>query len=255
MDKISVIILGTGNVANHLIDAFLDSEDVDLIQIYGRNLTTLKNRDSKLNTISNLDYLKDADIYIIAIADDAIAEFSSQLKLQNKLVVHTSGSVAINNLQTSANKGVFYPLQTFSKGIPVDFKQIPICIETEHIDDYLILEKLAYSISDKVYPIDSIQRKYIHLAAVFTNNFVNYMYTVGKNICDENNIPFEILHPLIKETAKKIENNIPENIQTGPAVRNDIKTINTHLNMLNGKQKEIYKLLTTSIKDNYGKKL
>ncbi len=252
---ISVIIFGTGNVANHLIDTFLKTKSIDLVQVYGRNCSALEKIKDKVNTTSNLDDIKDADVYIIAISDDAIPEFSSQLNLKGKLIVHTSGSFAMDVLKNIAYTGVFYPLQTFTKDIPINFREIPICIETKRNQDYKLLEELASSISDKVYSIDSNQRKYIHLAAVFTNNFVNYMYKIGDDICRENNIPFKILHPLILETAKKIENTSPIKTQTGPAVRNDNKTIEKQLNLLNNQEREIYKLLTQSIKDIYGKKL
>lgn len=252
---ISVIVLGTGNVANHLIDAFLTNKKIDLVQVYGRNNSALIKRKDKVAITSTIDHLKEADIYIVAISDDAISTFSSQLKLKDKLVVHTSGSVSIDALKSASNIGVFYPLQTFSKEKAVNFNEVPICIETQRDEDYQILEKLAAAISDKVYNIDSNQRKHIHLAAVFTNNFVNYIYKIGNDICTENNIPFRILHPLILETAKKIEVANPAEIQTGPAVRNDNETIKAQLDMLNGQEKEIYKLLTQSIIHTYGKKL
>jgi len=252
---ISVLILGTGNVANHLANIFLQTNEVKLVQVYGRSILPLKKFEDKVEITSNLRHLKEADIYIIAISDDAIPEFSSKLNLKDKLVVHTSGSVSMDALKTSANKGVFYPLQTFSVDKVVNFKETPICIETESDDDYKLLEKLAVAITNKVYKIDSDQRKYIHLSAVFTNNFVNHMYKMGSDICKENNIPFEILQPLILETARKLQSNDPCKIQTGPAVRNDTKTIDNHVKLLKGQKKEIYKLLTQSIQHTYGKKL
>ncbi|RPD98756.1 DUF2520 domain-containing protein [Aureibaculum marinum] len=252
---ISAILLGTGNVANHLIDTFLQSKDVDLVQVYGRNSANLKLIRDKVCTTSEINQLKNADVYIIAISDDAIQEFSSQITIKNKLIVHTSGSVSMDALSFHKNRGVFYPLQTFTKNKPVNFKEIPICLETNRSENYKLLEQLAKSISNHVYNIDSNQRKYIHLAAVFTNNFVNYMYKIGNDICTENNIPFKILYPLILETAKKIKNNNPANIQTGPAVRNDTKTIEKQINLLNNQQQQIYKQLTQAIKNTYGKKL
>ena len=251
---ISVILLGTGNLANHLIDAFLQTKNVNLVQVYGRNAAALAKFKKTVDTTSNLAHLKEADIYIIAISDDAIAEFSEQLLVRDKLVVHTSGSVSIDAIKTS-NRGVFYPLQTFTKDKPISFTAIPICIETKQKEDFNQLQQLASLLSNNVYTIDSNQRKYIHLAAVFTNNFVNYMYKIGNDICDENNIPFEILHPLILESATKIKNNKPVSIQTGPAVRNDKKTISNHLKLLKDDEKEIYNLLTQSIQNTYGKKL
>ena len=252
---ISVILLGTGNVATHLISAFSKAKKVELKQVYGRKKSSLKQIDKNINTTTNLADLEDADVYIIAISDDIIAKFSSQLQLKNKLVVHTSGSVSLQSLQCSANKGVFYPLQTFSKKHKVNFNEVPICIEAENKKDLSLLKKLASSISDKVYPIDSEQRKYLHISAVFTNNFVNKLYSIGYDICSQNKIPFEVLQPLILESAKKIAVNSPADIQTGPAYRNDTKIISNHLKLLSGNEKKIYKLLTESIQKTHGKKL
>ncbi len=108
------------------------------MQIYGRNISSLKIFENEVEITSNLDHLKDADVYIIAISDDAISEFSSQLNLKGKLVVHTSGSVAMKALKTTANKGVFYPLQTFSVHHKIDFSEVPVCIETENNKDLLL---------------------------------------------------------------------------------------------------------------------
>jgi predicted short-subunit dehydrogenase-like oxidoreductase (DUF2520 family) len=196
------------------------------------------------------DYQKitEADVYIIAVSDDAIAEVAAQLPFNNRLVVHTSGSSDISVLQDNNKKGVFYPLQTFTKGKAIDFAEIPICIEVQHEEDYQLLEKLGHSISQKVVSITSEQRKSLHVAAVFVCNFVNHMYHMGHEICEKNDIPFEVLHPLIQETAHKIMTLSPEEAQTGPAVRHDSKTIEKHLDFIeNTEYKTIYQLLTQSI--------
>ena len=252
---ISVIVLGSGNVGTHLINAFLENSAVELVQVYSRKKSSLKFIENRVATTTSLNSLKSADVYIIAISDDAISDFSSKLNLMNKLVVHTSGGASINILKTNVNKGVFYPLQTFSKNQNIDFRTIPICIETERDEDLLILEKLASIISDNVLIIDSEQRKYLHVAAVFTNNFVNHLYKIGFDICRENNIPFETLYPLILETAQKIMLANPDNVQTGPALRNDKNIIGKQLNLLSGEKKKIYQTLTESIQKTYGKKL
>ncbi len=252
---ISVSVLGTGNVGTHLINAFLHAKNVELIQVYSRKKASLKFIKDRVSTTTSLDNLKEADIYIMAISDNAIPEFSSQLNFKNKLVVHTSGGVSINALKATGNKGVFYPLQTFSKQNNIDFSTIPICVETEKKEDLIILEKLASSISDNVFIIDSEQRKQLHIAAVFMNNFVNHLYKIGLDICEKHNIPFQTLYPLILETAQKVATNHPKTIQTGPAHRNDTKTIEAHLKLLSGEQKKIYKLITESIQKTYGKKL
>ena len=148
--------------------------------------------------------LKEVDIYILAVSDNSISELSKYINAKNKLVVHTSGCVDINEIQSDSNKGAFYPLQSFSKDKSVDFSEIPICIEASTKKDLDLLESLAKSISNSIYKINSEQRKSLHASAVFVNNFVNHLYHLSHEICKENNIPFEILSPLIKETAKNI---------------------------------------------------
>lgn len=142
-------------------------------------------------------------------------------------------------------------MQTFSKNKAINFNKIPICIEAESDQDYLLLEKIAQSISNQVLKINSDQRKSLHVSAVFVCNFVNHLYQIGHEICTEHEVPFEILHPLIEETANKIKQLNPKDAQTGPAKRKDSITINEHLYFLqNDTHKEIYKLLTKSIIDN-----
>ena len=199
--------------------------------------------------------LAEADLYIIAVSDDAIASVSSQLPFENRLVVHTSGSAPLTSLNDKNRKGVFYPLQTFTKGKAIDFKTIPFCLETQFEDDYALLEKVAEFYFRQYTSIDSHQRKALHVAAVFVNNFTNYLYQLGNEICQENHVSFDILKPLILETAEKLLTLSPKDAQTGPAKRNDISTIEAHESFLsNENQSTIYKILTQSIQ-NHGKKL
>lgn len=252
---IRVILLGAGNVATHLSNAFLKTKKIDIVQLYSRKKSSLKHIDNQIDTTTNLNDLRSADVYIIAIPDDEIAHFSSKLPLKNSLVVHTSGSVDMNKLYGKFSKGVFYPLQTFSKTKKVNFDSIPVCIESENNDDLLLLEKLASSISNNVFFIDSRQRKSLHVAAVFVNNFVNHLYHIGSKICNQHKVPFKILEPLIQETASKILDLPPYDAQTGPAKREDEKTIANQLSLLTNDQQKIYTILTKSISTTYGKKL
>ncbi|CAL2091721.1 Coenzyme F420-dependent NADP oxidoreductase-like protein [Tenacibaculum sp. 190524A05c] len=245
---ISVVLLGGGNVAHHLTQAFLACKGVDLKQLYARNANSIAQFQNDVSITDDLNLLADADVYIIAISDDAISSISSQLP-ENKLVTHTSGSVAMNSLNNTGRKGIFYPLQSFSKTKPVNFSEIPICIEAEQDEDLKILEQLAQLISPKVYQISSDQRSKLHVAAVFVNNFTNHMYKIGNDICKQYDVPFEVLLPLIQETASKIEHVAPNEAQTGPAKRKDQETIQRHLNLLDAKQKEIYQLITKSIQN------
>ena len=250
-----IIIIGSGNVATHLIKAFSNNETADLIQVFTRKKENLYPFIASEKIIDDLSDLKEADLYIIAVSDDAIENIYNQISIENKLIVHTSGSFNSKSVSSKNRKGVFYPLQTFSKNNKVDFKTIPICIEAGNENDYQILEKIAHSISDKVYKIDFNQRQALHVAAVFVNNFVNHLYQIGNAICDKNQIDFEILKPLIKETASKINQLSPKEAQTGPAKRQDFKTIERHLDFISDEnQKNIYQLLTQSILSN-GEKL
>lgn len=253
---IKATVIGSGNVAQHLIQAFLKSDTIELQQVFSRQKESVLHLvdDSKIAT--NWQQLLESDIYIIAVSDSAIAEVSSNLPFKNRFVVHTSGGVPLEELDSKNRRGVFYPLQTFTKDKEVDFSKIPICLESEVDDDYTTLEDLAEAIGAKHYLISSNQRKSLHVAAVFVNNFTNHLYQIGKEICAEHQLPFEILKPLITETAEKVQHLSPLEAQTGPAKRNDQNTIQAHLALLtNNMQKEIYKILTQSIQQSNVKKL
>ena len=247
---IKVVILGSGNVAQHLIEVMKNAPTIDLVQVFARNSNQLNHLLPSTKTVADYQEIAAADVYIISISDNAIAEVSGKLPFENRLVVHTSGSSDFSVLHNKNRKGVFYPLQTFTKGKKVDFTPIPICLETENEQDYQLLEKLAHCISQKVFKINSEQRKSLHIAAVFVCNFVNHLYQIGNEICEANQIPFEVLHPLIQETAQKILELTPKEAQTGPALRNDTQTIEKHLDFLsNENYKTIYQLLTQSIQN------
>lgn len=252
---IRLSIIGSGNVAQHLISVLSKAAEIELVQVFARKKESVSHLISADKITSNFKDIKLVDVTIIAVTDDAIKEVSGQLPFENQLVVHTSGSLAMEALNDKNRKGVFYPLQTFSKSKEVDFKVIPICLEAETEKDLQTLETLAKTISNSVANINSEQRQALHVAAVFVSNFTNHLYQIGHDICVENKISFDILKPLIQETANKIVTLPPNEAQTGPAKRKDTQTINTHLNFLSDEnQKEIYKILTKSIIDN-GKKL
>ncbi|ALM06861.1 hypothetical protein SB49_02860 [Sediminicola sp. YIK13] len=249
---ISIVILGTGNVAKHLYDSFSATNQVKILQVVGRSEEKLLVYSKQTEVTLDYGNIKEADVYLIAVSDGAVKEVSQNLIGKKGLVVHTSGNCALDMLSPIQRKGVFYPLQSFTKNKKVDFKEIPICLEAAQKEDEIILEHLAHLISEKVFNISSEQRKIIHLAAVFVNNFTNHLYQIGNEICNDHNIPFELLHPLIKETAHKISVLNPHEAQTGPARRGDQVTINNHLRLLENKTyKEIYSLLSNSIKKNY----
>ena len=249
---VSVTILGSGNVANHLFKAFNKADRITVNQWYSRKLDRIKNYKSITQITDNLLKLSKADVYILAVSDDAVSELSSQLPFENRLVVHTSGSVGLYDIDKKHKRGVFYPLQTFSKDTDVDFSEVPLCIEALQKEDLSVLRSLAQSIGSKVYKVNSDQRAALHLAAVFVNNFTNQIYRLAHEITESKGAEFDILKPLIKETARKLEDLSPYMAQTGPAKRNDKKTLKKHLKLLNNSHhKAVYELLTASIQQTH----
>jgi len=246
---INVTLVGTGNLSSHLQTVFEKAENINSIEV-------ISSREKQLKKALSVEKKLLQHIYIIAVSDDTITSVSKEFIKSKSLIVHTSGSVSMSALPKEVRQGVFYPVQTFSKGSNIDFKTIPICIEAEANEDLELLRKLAGTISESVFEISSAQRKILHLAAVFVNNFTNHLYQIGHEICEENQIPFDILKPLILETAVKINKLEPSNAQTGPARRNDSKTIERHLDQLENKtHRQLYQILTKSIKEHYGEKL
>lgn len=250
---ISVVILGAGNVATHLFNAFDNADAVFVNQWFNRSISRLRSYKNKVEIIDDVSQLKDADVYIIAVSDDAIANLSKQLLFENRLVVHTSGTVNIHDLDKKNRRGVFYPLQTFSKSAALNFADVPICIEAIDKADLKTLKALAKAIGSKSHKVNTEQRKALHLAAVFVNNFTNQLYRVAHEITEGEGVEFDILKPLILETAKKVQNLSPYMAQTGPAKRNDKKTIKKHIELLKKEQhKAIYELLTANIQQTHG---
>ena len=250
--EISISIIGAGNLATQLGLA-LHKEGYLISQVYSRSQknASLLSKKLKAEAISDLKKLSsDSTIYIIAVKDDALELVAKQLKLKDKIVVHTSGSVSMEVLKKSSkNYGVFYPLQTFSKEKKSDFKIIPICIEANNSNTSTTLEYFAKSISGNVKRVNSEQRKKIHLAAVFACNFSNHMYAIAEQLLGKDKLSLDLLKPLIEETANKIKNARPSKVQTGPASRNDKKTMDAHLKLLSKDKnlQKMYELISKSI--------
>jgi predicted short-subunit dehydrogenase-like oxidoreductase (DUF2520 family) len=227
--RYNIIIIGRGNVATHLAKKLKARCTKNIFAV---NTTT--------------------DIIILAVKDDAIAKIANQLKVKDKIVVHTSGGVDMNVLKKcSENYGVLYPFQTISKKREVNWKKIPICIEANNKKAENILFNLASKLAGtkNVHKISSEQRKVLHLAAIFACNFTNHLYAIAEDILRTHNLSFDLLKPLIIDTANKILELNPAEAQTGPAKRNDKKIMSEHLNML-AKEKnyfQLYKLISKSI--------
>lgn len=249
-EKFKIVIIGSGNVAEHLVRAFENSGNSEIIQIYSRNIDTGIELNSKfnINVTNSLDKLEVADLYIIAVNDASINQVSNELPFTNRLVAHTSGATSVNVLSEKNKQAVFYPLQSFTKGKKIDFSEIPICVETKNNADDEVITSIAESISNTVSKVSSEQRQYLHASAVFVNNFTNHMFHIGKEIAEHHNVDFNLLKPLIKETVEKLQYKTPMEAQTGPAVRGDKITMDKHLELIPDEtHKEIYRLITDSI--------
>jgi predicted short-subunit dehydrogenase-like oxidoreductase (DUF2520 family) len=246
----TISIVGTGNVAIHLGKALLES-GITISDVYGRNTSNAKTLADALScTVTEEIKNVKGDLIIICVKDSAIQEVA-ELIPSNKLIVHTSGAISMDALNSHDKFGVFYPLQSISKNRIVAFEKIPILLESNDKELLNELDRIAKQISQKTVHLSSDERKTIHLAAVFVNNFVNHLILQSKTIMDSKQLDWQLLLPLLDETINKLKDLGPLEAQTGPARRSDDTTINEHLSLLSGKEKEIYQLLSESIKQTY----
>lgn len=235
-----IVLLGSGNLATQLGPALVRN-GVEVVQVYSRRITNARKLAKQLkcpatNKVEKI--VTDADLYLFAISDGAIQALAENLSNQlsekgSYIFAHTSGAtpqLVFKGL--NKNYGIFYPLQTFSKDRPADFSTIPFCIDGNRKNVRTSLTRLAERLSTSVSLITDEQRAVLHVAAVFVNNFTNALFGVGKEILDQHDIPFQLLTPLILETAKKVQDSPPLSMQTGPARRGDQKTIQRHLDLL-----------------------
>ncbi|MGB6084495.1 Rossmann-like and DUF2520 domain-containing protein [Moheibacter sp.] len=249
----SVVIIGAGNVAFHLTRALIQNT-VNVRQIFNRTLFKAQ----ELGEANNIKYtdkiseLEKADLYIIAASDSAVEELSHYIPFDDTLVVHTSGSLSTSALKGDYRKGVFYPFQTFTKRKNLRYEEVPFFVEAENKDDEEALFKLADKISNEVHRVDSAKRLKVHLSGIWASNFVNHMYQIAQDICKEADLPFDVLRPLIEETALKVQDLEPFEAQTGPARRGDEIIINKHLEILeDSRLQQLYRLLSDSIVRTY----
>jgi len=249
----SIGIIGYGNVANQLCKAFIDKR-LPLQFIAGRDLKKAKllGVTYSLQVFSINDKLPNVDLIIMAVSDDSISTINLKIH-SSTLLCHTSGSKSILDIQHD-RKGVFYALQTFTKDKLIDWTSLPFLIQAEIKEDEERLITLAEQLSSNVRTMNSQQRKTLHLSAVLSCNFANYLWIQAEKICQENQIDFELLHPLIKESSLKIMDISPREIQTGPAIRKDDKTVKEHIDLLQKHEHlaKLYQQMTQLIQDEFG---
>jgi len=255
----NITILGAGNVATQLA-LVLKKTGHTIVQVYNRSNDAGVELSKTVGAafVSDLGQLTEADVYIVAVKDDAIGELAKGITAKNGIVAHTSGTKSKDLLQnTSANFGIFYPLQTMTKTAKVDFKNVPLLVEGSNKQTIAKLEELAKSISKNVHRVDEQQRQWIHVAAVFANNFTNHLFGISEQLLLTHGLEFEILKPLIFNFIRNLETHSPSELQTGPAIRGDYQTIEKHMQLLGDdtRLQKIYEVLSQSIMDKATSKL
>jgi predicted short-subunit dehydrogenase-like oxidoreductase (DUF2520 family) len=246
-----IVFIGAGNLATSLARE-LYSKGHLILQVYSRTEESAKalSESVKSNPITNITRIRtDADLYIFSVKDAVLEQLLAQMPRTSGLWVHTAGSIPLSVFGNyHSHYGVLYPFQTFSKEREVDFWEIPVFIEANSDNNLELLRNCVKTFSRKAIPLSSEKRKYIHLCGVFACNFVNHLYALAEDILASQDIPFEVLLPLIDETARKVHELSPKEAQTGPAIRYDENVMNKHLALLtDGSQKLLYELLTENI--------
>jgi predicted short-subunit dehydrogenase-like oxidoreductase (DUF2520 family) len=245
-------MIGAGKLATNL--AFtLKKKGFTILQVYNRS----REAGMKLADMVSSSYIDDlrelsgkADLYSLAVSDAALNEVSARIRLKDQLVIHFSGTAEMGLLKdSSANYGVLYPPQTFTLQESAGFLNIPLCIEANNSESEKNLADFAAILSDKIFRVSSGQRRTIHLSAIFAGNFTNFMYSIAEDLLAGNNLPMTLLEPIIEKTKANAWRNNIFGLQTGPAIREDLEMIKTHLELLSGKPefREIYRLISESI--------
>ena len=250
-----IVLIGAGNLATHLGKA-LHAAGHDMVQVFSRTMQSAETLASLLDAEPLTDMAQvrdDADVFIFSVKDSALEQLISQLcGGEKKVFLHTAGSMPMSVFRGKAlHYGVLYPMQTFSKQREVDFSIIPCFIEAN--DEFALkqIEGLAGQISHRVYQLSSEDRKYLHLSAVFACNFANHCYAASQKLLQQHGIPFDVMLPLIDETAAKVHGMTPKEAQTGPAVRYDENVIGKQIQLLENQPyfQKIYDCMSKSIHD------
>lgn len=248
-----VVILGAGNVGQ-IVGALIKNAGHHIVQVYGRTPEKATELAAKLDsrpTFSFSDISNDAQLYLVALPDTATSVLYNHWHTNRGLVVHTAGSVPKNVLNAvSNNYGVLYPLQSI-RAPHIPNADIPFLVDANTPDDLALLTDFASTISSVVRHCSDEDRLHLHFSAVLVNNFTNHLYKLAADFCQQHGLDFDLLYPLILETANRVTQNPPDNLQTGPAIRNDSNTINRHLELLknNPTLAALYQMLSESIRD------
>lgn len=252
-------IIGTGNIAWFLAQT-LTVAGHTCLGIYGRDIEKTA---ELANSIKSSSYSisngvpDNADVCILAVSDNAVEVLATSIKLQHSVLIHTSGSIDIQVLKMATeNCGVIWPVYSILKSATIEERSIPIVWEANTAKTTDIILQIANSFTDIVHQANSAQRKWLHLTAVFSNNFTNHIFAICEKICTESDLPFDLLYPIINQTISRIHSQSPFDTQTGPAKRADTTTLKQHEEMLNNHQlwQKIYRAISESIATTYTKK-
>lgn len=256
MNNLTINIIGSGNVAWHLAHQ-LHKCQYKIKMVYSQHIENAKKLAAEINAepTNNIVNLQYADVNILSLKDDVYLNFIAQLPKSESIFVHTAGCLDSTILNTiTDNYGVLYPFQTFNKKQDIQFDNIPICLEAANNSTLEILTNIANKISSNVHFLDMNQRANLHLAGVFAGNFTNALYGMAEEILTRKNLNFDLIKPLIKETAIKMDKLSPREAQTGPAARKDWTIINKHIAMLNNdNQRNLYRFLSQIIQEQQDK--
>lgn len=258
-DRPRIAIIGAGNVAWHMSRAL--SAVADVVQIAATSLDSAQPLADELNRFNGSEICSaadglsglfpDCDLYLIAVRDDAVAAVADNTPDFSGVWAHTSGSVSLYALAGKSRRGVFYPLQTFTRGVPVDFRRVPMLIEGSDEASSHFLTSLARQIAGETRTVDSAKREAIHVAAVFACNFANLMWADADRLLRDAGLDLSLMHPLLQATLDKLEAASPVDAMTGPARRGDTKVIQRHLKSLPADLKPVYEMLTDNIRKLY----
>ena len=269
-----IVLIGAGNLATHLGKA-LHAAGHDMVQVFSRTMQSAETLASLLDAEPLTDIAQvrdDADVYIFSVKDSALVQLVAQLCRHEadglvedgavnalrkakkgeheRVFLHTAGSMPMSVFKGMAQHyGVLYPMQTFSKQREVDFSIIPCFVEANDEFAQKQIEGMAREISGRVYELSSEDRKYLHLSAVFACNFANHCYAISQELLEEHGVPFDVMLPLINETAAKVHEMKPKDAQTGPAVRYDENVIGKQSKLLENHPhfKKVYDSMSKSI--------
>lgn len=256
MSSLNIVFIGGGNVATHLAPTMERAGIGRVSQVWSRTIDSARRLAERLTAAEAIDSTDlispEADLYVVSLADHAVAPLIGSLPRGNALWVHTSGSLPMEILAPLTSRyGVFYPLQTFSREVDVNMRRVPLFIEGADDKVTSTLKEMASLISNSVYYADSSLRARMHVAAVWACNFTNYMFTVADDLLRRDDLDLSVLYPLLEETFRKAMQGSPADKQTGPAVRGDNEIVARHASTLPRELSELYLSLSKAIHDRH----